>query len=496
MLDLNNVTLSSLLALNIQEGVDSDSLTFNIDEQQDDDNSIDPGAFVLLFAQIANIPVEEPQKTVASDLASTIEKQPIIAENKSPVGQELNLLDDNIALTWINSDYYQAELDAKSTSFVVNSDNESNNDSKQVLTADLTENAEFTVNSSSKPFDNQEQLTTSSVAFVDDKNPVVVKEVLPQAIAVSKFNLEAVNQSEESEADIQIIPDADNEKIDLNLSQILQPKTASTPTQAKVMDSKPESQILIKNPVKVASDVVNVNQVMDKPFLQVRSSKIENDSELSEESYVANDKAVVMDFDALIKPKMNVVTETQLPVHMTQQPVIDAVMQSNQMPNSMAQPVAVENNPLTNSLTNDISQEFSIPTEITDPQWSKQFSDHVVWMSQQGTKTAVIKLHPEDLGPLEINIKMVQDSASVTIVSHSSQVREMIDQSMPRLQAMMAEQGLNLSEMNINSDSGERHFSRQDNSGFEGTLISVDEEVMTTPVIKKAVPQGVIDYFA
>ncbi len=46
---------------------------------------------------------------------------------------------------------------------------------------------------------------------------------------------------------------------------------------------------------------------------------------------------------------------------------------------------------------------------------------------------------------MEISVKMVKDSAVVTINSHSAQVRDSVDQAIPRLRDMMAEQGVNFS---------------------------------------------------
>lgn len=134
--------------------------------------------------------------------------------------------------------------------------------------------------------------------------------------------------------------------------------------------------------------------------------------------------------------------------------------------------------------------------EIDKPEWSKQFSDHIIWLGQQEVKSAIIKINPEDLGPLEICIKVKNDSASVNIVTHTHQIRDIIDQSLPKLQAMMAEQGLNLSEVHIDSDAS-AHQSPQQNSGHQDeAVLALEDETGITPVKNKKVLKGLVDYFA
>ncbi|MFT4059137.1 MAG: flagellar hook-length control protein FliK [Legionella sp.] len=492
MLDLNNVTLSSLLALNVQDCSEVDLLP--VDDQQDDDNSIDPGAFVLLFAQIvANTPVDDYKEQITSELAGSIEKQSSIDESKLPIKQELSSLEDNIALTWINSDYYQAELDSENSLSLQLA--AANNDLKQFVATDGGAQGEFKVSAQEEfaplnetfSFDthiNQRLLNTSPISAVPVAETAAIKEVVPQVVNINDFKLEPPKENGQANTpNTQITFHATDE----NPDKIMQ--SEPDPMQVKVTGNKEEIQPLINNSMRAVGTVVNLNPTVTQPALQIRSVKINNDSKLSEKPAVEKDKeqTVAVELDSVITSKMNLPTQTPS----EQQVPIDVTI--NQLSQGMTQPFLPEQteHPIFDSLP----KEIAIPTEISEPQWSKQFSDHIVWLSQQDTKTAVIKLHPEDLGPLEVNVKVVENSASVTIVSHSQQVREMIDQSMPKLQEMMAEQGLNLSEMNISSDSRERHFARQDNSSLNNAITEV-EEVVNVPVQTKVKHQGVIDYFA
>lgn len=139
--------------------------------------------------------------------------------------------------------------------------------------------------------------------------------------------------------------------------------------------------------------------------------------------------------------------------------------------------------------------EVSVP--LNHPQWGEQFSDHVVWMgNHQEIKNALIKIHPEELGPLEISVTVNKDSASVSIISHSMQARDIVDQSVPTLREMMAEKGLNLTDVHIDLNQHPRHSS-QSNNGEQGSAspASADEEVQLVTSVKKS-SSRLVDYFA
>ncbi len=139
---------------------------------------------------------------------------------------------------------------------------------------------------------------------------------------------------------------------------------------------------------------------------------------------------------------------------------------------------------------------LEIPVDLNHSQWTNKFSEHIIWLGHQGIKSALIKIHPEDWGPLEISIKVVKDSASVNINSHNSHVRDIVDQALPKLREMMSEQGLNLSDVHIGSDADSRPFAHHNNVPSEEVLmINPDDEIQLTPLTKRP-QEGIIDYFA
>ncbi len=93
---------------------------------------------------------------------------------------------------------------------------------------------------------------------------------------------------------------------------------------------------------------------------------------------------------------------------------------------------------------------------LTDSEaWSKNLGDRLLMMAENGMQTARLKLHPEHLGPLEIRISVDDDGASrVWFSAHHAQTREAIEQALPRLRELFADQGLNLAHTNVDSGRG------------------------------------------
>lgn len=140
-------------------------------------------------------------------------------------------------------------------------------------------------------------------------------------------------------------------------------------------------------------------------------------------------------------------------------------------------------------------QSIEIPVQLNHPEWADQLSDQIIWLGQQAIKSALIKINPEELGPIEMHIKVIKNTASLSINSHSSEVCEIIDQSIPRLKDMMSEQGLQLSDVQIGADARSSHFSHSENQPHNAEAKANDETIQSTPV-KRKVSTRLVDYFA
>lgn len=190
-------------------------------------------------------------------------------------------------------------------------------------------------------------------------------------------------------------------------------------------------------------------------------------------------------------------TETPEMIQSVIEKNVRMVSQTLEHSQSILQPELI-NNQLNQSTPESIKPKtLDIPVPLSDAQWADKFSEHIVWLGHQGIKSAIIKINPEDLGPLEISVKVVKESASVNITSHSGHVRDIVDQALPRLREMMAEQGLDLTEVTYETGTStdSRQSDHQNNDTKNEMMFDVEEGTLVTSLTKSP-PKGLIDYFA
>lgn len=118
----------------------------------------------------------------------------------------------------------------------------------------------------------------------------------------------------------------------------------------------------------------------------------------------------------------------------------------------------------------------AIGTPVSHPAWPSQLGQQLVQFAQQGGEQHIqMKLHPAELGPLSISLKMTEHGAQAHFLSAHAQVRQVIEQAIPQLREALAEQGISLGDTSVGEQnaSNEQAFAQQnttpgsmeDNSG-------------------------------
>lgn len=158
----------------------------------------------------------------------------------------------------------------------------------------------------------------------------------------------------------------------------------------------------------------------------------------------------------------------------------------------------------TTSLTNGpaTSSTFSptINASIQNPNWSQQMTQQVSLMVKGGIQQAEIKLNPAHLGPMEIKLSIKDDQANVQFIAQQAPVRDALDSAIPRLREMLEQQGLNLANVDVSSQSQQNQTgdgARGESSGSNGTQLDnaqVGEAVEQTVNISLQANSGLSIY--
>lgn len=97
---------------------------------------------------------------------------------------------------------------------------------------------------------------------------------------------------------------------------------------------------------------------------------------------------------------------------------------------------------------------FPITVPFGTPKFGAAFGERVSWMVREGLQNAELTLNPPDLGPIRIALSMDQDAATFGFNATHAQTRAAIEQALPRLRELLAEQGLSLGHTTIDAGTG------------------------------------------
>lgn len=77
-----------------------------------------------------------------------------------------------------------------------------------------------------------------------------------------------------------------------------------------------------------------------------------------------------------------------------------------------------------------------------------------------------IKMHPEELGEVKLDLTIDHDRVKAQLLTHSQQVQDVLERHLPRLRSALEQQGFKLDQLEVNIDSNnpeEKGFSQQQN---------------------------------
>lgn len=114
------------------------------------------------------------------------------------------------------------------------------------------------------------------------------------------------------------------------------------------------------------------------------------------------------------------------------------------------------------------------PLQLTRELAGDQVAERVQMMMSKNLKNIDIRLDPPELGRLQIRMNMNGDAATVHFTVANQQARDVIEQSMPRLREMLAQQGVQLGDSSVQQQASGQQQRRyadngQGNSGQGGS---------------------------
>lgn len=171
-----------------------------------------------------------------------------------------------------------------------------------------------------------------------------------------------------------------------------------------------------------------------------------------------------------------------------------------------AQDVAAFTAPALSAVPPSVQNASGTPATIATPMgssvWADDFAQQVTWMATgKQDQTASLHLNPPDLGPMQVVVKVSDSQATVLFTSPHGAVREAIENAMPKLREMMADNGITLSNTSVSDQAPRERSDANDNGGTRrdtwSSGESMDDSVRTGSVQSVVARQkGMVDTFA
>jgi flagellar hook-length control protein FliK len=138
---------------------------------------------------------------------------------------------------------------------------------------------------------------------------------------------------------------------------------------------------------------------------------------------------------------------------------------------------------------------------VGTPAWDNALSQKVVWMVGGEHQSATLTLNPPDLGPLQVVLNVSNSMASATFTAAQPEVRQAIENAMPKLREMLGDAGIQLGQSSVNSgnpgqnnEAHEAGFGRH--QGGSARASSAAEDIPpSAPAGRVLTGRGLVDTF-
>lgn len=139
---------------------------------------------------------------------------------------------------------------------------------------------------------------------------------------------------------------------------------------------------------------------------------------------------------------------------------------------------------------------------INSPQWSSEVGKGLLWMARNDVQTAQMAINPPHLGPIEITLTLSKDRASAHFASPFADVREVLQEALPRLREILEGAGVQLGQADVGHQS-RQELARQNGRpredgpefGLEHATLRPDAAVNAASTGRHRIGVGLVDTF-
>lgn len=143
--------------------------------------------------------------------------------------------------------------------------------------------------------------------------------------------------------------------------------------------------------------------------------------------------------------------------------------------------------------------QAAVNAPVGRERWGEEFSQRITWLATpRQDQTAELHLNPPQLGPLDVVLKVSGDHATALFTSPHAAVRDAVEQALPRLRDMLADNGITLGNTTVSDQAPRESGSETARRQASGTGTSPAEPAAETQVRVSPISRhnGIVDTFA
>ncbi len=132
--------------------------------------------------------------------------------------------------------------------------------------------------------------------------------------------------------------------------------------------------------------------------------------------------------------------------------------------------------------------------------WGEEVGQHLKWLLSQNLQAAELKLNPPQLGSVEVRISVQQEQVSLHFSTPHALVKETVEDSLPRLRAMLQDSGFQLVDVDVSQQDPSARQDRRPDTPAHTSAWNTPESDAGGLVEEAGVPilqrQGLVDLYA
>ncbi|MFP1923952.1 flagellar hook-length control protein FliK [Lonsdalea quercina] len=97
-------------------------------------------------------------------------------------------------------------------------------------------------------------------------------------------------------------------------------------------------------------------------------------------------------------------------------------------------------------------QTAVLTSRLGSDEWQQALSQQVVMFTRNNQQNVELRLHPQELGAIQVSMKMDDNQAQIHLASAHGQVRAALEAAMPQLRTALSESGITLNQSSVGSE--------------------------------------------